>query len=179
MCAPRSCRPRLPYPLRPPPPAVVAPSSVSDTAKSSVLSLLRSTPRSRLRSPPGRPLLRGALSCCRRCSPVCGRVPIFHVTSPPLSSSSRQSSSTPFPPLHGATPFRPCSSLLLQRFSPLTPLGSCGRSSCPTLPFPRPRPPISPIGTKMLAIRRAGLWHAGRWQAGPCLTGSSLAVSSP
>ena len=48
---------------------------------------------------------------------------------------------------------------------PCRPLGSCSRSPRPMRPFPRPRPPISHVGTKMSAIGRAGLRHTGRWRA--------------
>ena len=53
------------------------------------------------------------------------------------------------------------SSPLLRRFPPCHPSGSCGRSPRPARPFPQPRPPISPVRTKMLAIGQAGLRHAG------------------
>ena len=64
-------------------------------------------------------------------------------------------------------PVFPRSSLPLRRFSPLPPFGPCSRSPRPTRPFPRPQPPISPVGTKMSTIRQAGLLRTGWWQAGP------------
>ena len=45
--------------------------------------------------------------------------------------------------------------------------GHCDRSPRPSCSCPRPRPPISPVRTKMLEIRQAGLLCVGRWRAGP------------
>ena len=119
----------------------------------------RPTPRSRRRSPPGRPLSRNALPCCRHCLPDPGAasVPVFRAPAPPFSSSLRTSSSFLSLSRRAAALFRPQSSLLLRRFSPLTTSGPCGHLPLPARPFPRPRPPISPVENNMLAIRQAGL----------------------
>ena len=49
-------------------------------------------------------------------------------------------------------------------FSPPPPEGPCGRSSRPSRFFPWPRPPILPVGMKIMAIKRAGLLHVGWWR---------------
>ena len=64
------------------------------------------------------------------------------------------------------------------RLSP-PPLGPCGRSILPTRSFPQPRLPISPVGTKMLAIERTGLSRVVRWRAGPCPVGNVPGVLAP
>ena len=95
--------------------------------------------------------------------------------SPGLSSPPSPSSSSPTPARRSSSLLCSCSYPLLWRSPPpRRPSGSCGRSPRPVRPFPRPRPPILPVRTNMLAMGRAGLRHAGRWQADPRRTGSAL-----
>ena len=156
----RRC-PFLPSPLRPPPCLLPLPLSLIPLIPSCSY---RSTPRSCCCSPPGLLPSRGALSCCRHClpGPSAASGPVLRAPDLPLSSSLQPSSSSEYPSCCAAALFRPRYSLLLQRLSPLPPLGTCGHLPLPARPFSRPRPPISPIGTKMLAIGRAGLWRSGR-----------------
>ena len=136
----------------------------------------RFTPRLRLCSPLGRPS-RGALPCLYCCFPGCG--PVFRTLSLLSSSPLWPWSSSLSPPLRAAIMLCPHFSLPLRRFSPLLPSGPFGRLSCPARPFPRPRSPILPLGTKMLAIGRAGFFCAGQWRAGPHLAGRAQAGPSP
>ena len=137
----------------------------------------RSTPRSRRHSPPGRPF-RGALPCLCRCLPrILG--PVSRAPSLPSSSHVRSSSSSLYLPLRAAFLLLPHSSLPLRLVPPLPPSGPCGRSPCPSRPFPRPWPPISPIGMKILAIGRMGYLRAGWWRAGPRLARRTQVGPSP
>ena len=53
-------------------------------------------------------------------------------------------------------------------------LGYCVCLRRPLLFLPRPQPPIFPVRTKMLAIKRAGVNHAFRLRSGPRHARSSL-----
>ena len=176
--APRRLRPCLPFPLRPPPRLLHPPPPLIPPI---LPCSRRSTPRSCRCYPPGRPPLRGALPRRRHCLPDTGAAssPVLCAPAPPSPSSSRPSSSSPSPSRRKAALVCPRSYLLLRSFSPLPHLGPCGRLSHPARPFYRHQLPISPVGTKMLAIGRAGLLHAGRWQAGPRLAGRDRAVPPP
>ena len=115
----------------------------------------------RLRSLPVRqvPMAVLAAACLRRCLPV--HHGLVACAPPPPSSSPSRSTSTPSLPLCVAVPKRPNFVLPFLIFSPLPPAGPCGRSTRSSRSFPRPRPPISPVGTKISEIGRAGLLCLG------------------
>ena len=112
------------------------------------------------------PLLYQALtSPCRPPSQICC-VPHGDAVSGawfPSSSSVFASDVLSLPPL---SPLHP--SLLASPSPPLPiSLGSRRPLAPPTRSCPRPRPPISTVGTKLSAIRRAWLSCVSRWRAGP------------
>ena len=129
----------------------------------------QSTPRSQRHCPLGRP--RDAPPCLRYFSPV-SRGPVACAPPPPSSSPSRLFSALSMP-CRSAFPMHLRSVLPTLFLPPPPPAGLCDHSPRPLRSFPRPRPPISPVRTKMSAIGRAGLLRVGWWRADPRPVGKS------
>ena len=164
-------------PGRPPPPLLrYWPPPPSPTP----LSTLHYTRRFCLRSPTG-------LSHPHSTSPLLSHCVVLRAGPPSrifsrlpvLLPSPLPSSSSPSPLPCCASPLHyPCF-LPAPLPLPRPPSGSCIRLICPARPLPRPRPPISPVRTKIVVIGWAGVRHAGRLQADPRHAESALTAPLP
>ena len=146
------------------PSAVIPSSTFSDPSKSSALPLLHPSLASSLSSGP---------SLSRR-SPHSPSLLTWYWYWPRITGSVSSVFLPyavvvfflPFMPRCAAVLLLPWSTLPLWLFSPLSLAGPCGRLPRPLRPFPRPRPPILPVGKNILAIVRAGLLCTGWWREG-------------